>query len=243
MLDDNYLVNLPYKARGIKKMTGYIGNFLQLIEACPHRPVRVLEIGFGFGQVAAELSYLYRDQVELYGINSPQDPIDIDKIIEVARHQAIFPVETLAGKDFLKISYGDAGETLPYPDRYFDVVISQVCIPYIHDKLNVIKEVSRVLTTDGQAWLHAGFEHSRLCNGAKGEWQTLLLNREANEINLQLFFSGYAGFNYYQAEAGSVLKITGGKDVNFNAHIVKIIDRQEMATGSYGISSHYMVDD
>ncbi|GAA4926549.1 class I SAM-dependent methyltransferase [Mucilaginibacter defluvii] len=241
MLDENYLNNLPFKARGIAKMTGYLGDFLQFIDEFPNRPLRVLEIGFGFGQLVAELSYLYKDRVDLFGFNSLEDPISVEKIIEVARHLNTIPNTDSLSSDFLNIQYGDAGKSLPYPDLFFDLVLSQVCIPYVQDKLHLVEEICRILSPSGMAYLHVGFEHERLCDGTIDRWETLTLHDDKGKIHLNRFFNNFEGFDYYNAEKGSVLKIKGGSHPFFNISSFTVTDRSEMPSGTYGSCSHYLL--
>ena len=239
MLTDCEIKNLPFKARGLEKMTGYIGDLQSIISAFSHRPVKILEIGFGFGQVMAELFSLYRGEVELYGINSIEDPINTDKVIEIAMHQGRLPNDIIFHKDFLHITYGDAGAQLPYPNAFFDLIISQVCIPYVSDKLHLISEVCRVLKPEGKAKLHVGFEHSRLCDGSVGKWITLSVNRYEREIDLETFFNSYPKFLYYKRTSGSVLEIDGGSTVNFDFSLSRVVNKGEMDKGTYGICSVY----
>jgi ubiquinone/menaquinone biosynthesis C-methylase UbiE len=45
-----------------------------------------------------------------------------------------------------------SGERLPFPDNYFDAVISRLALPYMRLP-NALREIARVLTPGGQVWL------------------------------------------------------------------------------------------
>ena len=103
---------------------------------------KVLEIGIGTG---ANFEH-YPSNIELFGIEPSKEMIEkaYAKITE-------FP-------NPIKLTQGVA-EELPYPDQYFDTVISTLVLCSVHDLHASLREIARVLKPDGQVIL---FEHIRL---------------------------------------------------------------------------------
>lgn len=241
MLTDYEITNLPFKGRGIDKMVSYIGNFIEIINRSATDKVRILEIGSGFGQVLIELANRFSNKVELFGVNSMDDEFNVEKALEIASYRGFRFNDNNIDKSKINVFYCDAGVKLPFSDDYFDLVISQVSIPYIHDKLNLITEVSRVLNPEGTAWLHVGFEQSKLCDSTEFEWSTLELYENDKRINLEDFFRRNQNFNYFKSKSGSVLKINRGIPITFDFELKTLIPLNEINKGCYGVKSVYKV--
>lgn len=95
-------------------------------------PKKLLDVGCGSGQ---ELDRLHLENVDIYGV-------DIDGEA-LSRARTKYP----AG-DFRIAS----SETLPFENGSFDAVVSSVALPYTNIQ-NSVKEIHRVMLTDGYLWL------------------------------------------------------------------------------------------
>jgi len=116
--------------------------------------VRVLEIGCGEGRVLMELCRLF-PSIELHGINKAPWPAmkGRQSLRRTATYYNIFKKSELSKIILPKIQFYDASE-LKFKDAYFDLIISQVAIPYVERKDRLLEECWRVLKRDGKALLH-----------------------------------------------------------------------------------------
>jgi SAM-dependent methyltransferase len=154
MRDAYYRSKLAHRARGLAHLDRFIGGVDAEIEALLQRrkPVRILELGCGFGTALLELRERYGDRVALHGLN--REPHDGDTAILVrnaAEHgwwTAHSDPATLP-----RLHYADVAKGLPFDDASFDLVYSQVAWLYFGDKINVLRDLSRVLAPDGIAKL------------------------------------------------------------------------------------------
>lgn len=127
----------------------------QAIASRSHRtPLRVLEIGCGEGRALMDLRRQF-PAAEIHGINRhPWEAMQgSSSLAEVAQFHGIFTAAELTAVALPAVHFLDAKQ-LPFPDGFFDVVISQGAIHYIDRKDATIEEVWRVLAPDGAAFLH-----------------------------------------------------------------------------------------
>lgn len=118
------------------------------------RPVRILEIGCGEGHALLELRRLFPD-AEIHGINKhPWAAMQgSESLPDVAVFHGIFTAAEIAHVALPTIHVLDA-QHLPFADGHFDVVISQGAIHYVERKDALLEEVWRVLSPQGEAFLH-----------------------------------------------------------------------------------------
>lgn len=119
-----------------------------------NKTVRVLEIGCGEGRVLMELIKLF-PQIELHGINKkPWEAMQSSSsLIKTGLHYNIFNKSEIKGVILPKIYFYDA-KKLNFPKDYFDLIYSQVAIPYVDRKDQLLEEVWRVLKKNGKAFLN-----------------------------------------------------------------------------------------
>ncbi|KAB1070757.1 class I SAM-dependent methyltransferase [Methylobacterium planeticum] len=101
----------------------------------PVRPdqLRILDIGCGMGQTLRALRL---------GMSAEGWGIDVDfEAIALGNRLAAENIHLLVG----------AGETLPFPNGYFDLVFSRVALPYMVLP-TAFSEIARVLRTGGEVW-------------------------------------------------------------------------------------------
>jgi len=128
---------------------------VRVIEAMAARrePVRVLEVGCGFGSALMELRRHFGDRVELHGINKRRIHGDWPLMRRNALHKGIATARELRRMRPPTIHVVDVDNGLPFPDRSFDFVYSQVSFFYYLDKARFLEEVNRILAPAGVAQL------------------------------------------------------------------------------------------
>jgi SAM-dependent methyltransferase len=155
--DTHYRAKLRHRARGLAELDRRVGGVLaEIDERLARRDVvRVLELGCGYGTALLELGARYGPRVELHGLNRAcgdgneailrRNGIERGLIDAADVHRT--PLPTLA--------YADVANGLPYGDDAFDVVYSQVAWLYFRNKIGVLRDVMRVLRSDGVAKIDA----------------------------------------------------------------------------------------
>jgi SAM-dependent methyltransferase len=95
---------------------------------------RILEIGCGSGIISSTLAALGGDAVEVYAVDVEDNRVDVQ------------------GYQFNQVE----NATLPFADRYFDIVISNYVIEHVgsHEEQAVhLREIRRVLSDSGTGYL------------------------------------------------------------------------------------------
>lgn len=92
----------------------------------------LLEIGTGISSMLQDLKHF-----NLYGI-------------DFSENATSFTTKVLANLNIKATLTTGNAEKLPYPDNFFDVIISSHTLEHIKDDFSVIQECSRVLKTDGE---------------------------------------------------------------------------------------------
>ncbi|MDO8628428.1 MAG: class I SAM-dependent methyltransferase [Nanoarchaeota archaeon] len=144
------------RSRGLKEAKDRIGDIAQIARQLLKKKnkIKVLEVGCGYGKLLLDLKRVFGERVDVVGIN-----------VEKRWNQGLVRRFVLAHKLFSKksidknlpkIIIADAGMKFPFSSNYFDLVISQSCIQYVHDKVNFLEEINRVLTPRGIA--HTDFQ-------------------------------------------------------------------------------------
>ncbi len=152
---------LWYRSRGLEILESRFGNnsIQNFIEkkSIHQNEFRILEIGFGEGKCLIELRKKYPNKnILLYGINDKKkgnmhSKIDFYNNAEKFGHPIL---KTNLPKPF----FYDVGKGLKFENNYFDLIISQVCIPYIDNKAFLFEEIWRVLKKNGKAFLQIDSE-------------------------------------------------------------------------------------
>ena len=155
--DAKYRAKLPFRARGHAELVDRVGGVFADIDVRLDRgqPVRVLELGCGYGTVLLELGQRYGPQVELHGINREQNDGNADIFLRNGIERGLITPGNPPAFALPTIAYVDVADGLPYDDDTFDIVYSQVAWRYFPNKVGVLREVSRVLRADGLARIDA----------------------------------------------------------------------------------------
>lgn len=145
-------------ARGVADFEQHFGAGIlgdTLAEARSHvGPVRVVEIGCGFGHLLLDLCRAH-PELELHGINRRPWPEmqGEESLRQFALDHGIFTSDELRARVLPTIHFRDACE-LPFDPNSVDLIVSQVAIHYVRRKDLLLREVWRVLRPGGQALLH-----------------------------------------------------------------------------------------
>ena len=106
----------------------------KLLEIVEENGERLLDIGCGDGRLTVKFAKRISAK-EVYGI-------DIDKTnISKARKRGI------------KAIYADANKILPFPSKYFDVILCNQVVEHLINPDNLFKEIRRLLKDNGCAYI------------------------------------------------------------------------------------------
>ncbi|MCX7020108.1 MAG: class I SAM-dependent methyltransferase [bacterium] len=154
------------RIRGLAELTRAIGDITTEIAARVNsstgNPVRVLELGCGFGVVLLQLMRRFGDKVELHGVNYSAAGGDENMMRETARELKIFSDEEMEDSQMPCLRFFDACAAWPYPESYFDMIISQSSFIWFPDKIAALELINRVLKHDGVARIDMGIERGSL---------------------------------------------------------------------------------
>lgn len=170
--DAKYRAKIPFRARGHAELVDRVGGVFEDIDLrLRHRDsVRVLELGCGYGTVLLELGQRYGRRIEAHGINRERIDGDADIFLRNGIERGLISPATPLARPLPTIAYVDVADGLPFADDTFDVVYSQVAWRYFGNKIEVLREVSRVLRADGVAKIDA----EELRPGLPPEYQRLV---------------------------------------------------------------------
>jgi ubiquinone/menaquinone biosynthesis C-methylase UbiE len=148
---------LAHRGRGLDKLEERAGPVCRQIETRligAKRKLRLLEVGCGYGVALMQLRHRFRDRVELMGTNREESHGNRDAMLTAALLCDVSAVADVQSVTLPTITYCDAADGLPFDDRSFDLVVSQMCVQYITDKILLLREAARVLRDDGIAMIH-----------------------------------------------------------------------------------------
>ena len=114
--------------------------FVCLISQLPNsNELRVLDFGCGRGDVVQELREL---KIDCYGADVFYDGASYDELRESESYRSGIIREL-----------GD-GDVIPFPDQFFDVIISNAVFEHIEDKQRALQQLERVLKPGGTMFHH-----------------------------------------------------------------------------------------
>jgi SAM-dependent methyltransferase len=150
--------------------------------------VCLLEIGCGEGRVLMELRKAF-PSIELHGINRNPWPAmqGSASLLHTAMHYGIFAPGELSSIVVPAVHFYDA-EALRFPAGYFDIVISQVSVPYVPRKERLLEEVWRTLKPGGTAFLHIDSTRTGNPDYLSGDTPTFVLYRDGERVPAAHFF-------------------------------------------------------
>ena len=108
-----------------------------VLEKChsllPHKKGKVLDYGCGKGDIVEEGR---KRRLQIYGVEAFYGGSTIREAVKD---------KGLLGASILELDDG----TIPFPDNYFDLVVSNQVLEHVPDLDHVLKEISRVLHSNG----------------------------------------------------------------------------------------------
>ncbi len=156
--EDTYRRKFAWRGRGEDALQRHVGGIAAEIDAHLERraPVRILELGCGYGTALLDLRARYGARIELHGLNRVPHDGDADVLLRNARERGILGPDAAPPPGWLPtLHYADVARGLPFPARSFDIVFSQVAWLYFGDKMAVLRNVVRVLDDGGVAKIDA----------------------------------------------------------------------------------------
>lgn len=216
--DAKYRAKLPFRARNHAALVQRVGGVYADIDArlARREPIRVLELGCGYGTVLLELGQRYGSRIQTFGVNREHNDGDADIFLRNATERGLVVPGAAPPFALPTIAYGDIGDGLPFDDRSFDLVYSQVAWRYFPNKVFVLREVSRVLRDDGVAKIDA----EELRPNLPREYQRLV---EIWQDGALVPFGDYArrfGMSFAPSAEGEYLRF--GKSPLFGADLTQV---------------------
>lgn len=153
-----------YKTRGLDELRRRVGEITREIESRMgrKRPVRILEVGCGYGVALLELGQRYGRQIELHGINQLPEHGDRELMKMMAVHRGLYSQEEIQTLALPEMHYFDVCAPWPLPSDSFDIIYSQVAFLWFADKIKTLEEINRVLSADGIARIDAGMKRREM---------------------------------------------------------------------------------
>lgn len=150
---EEFIRKVPHRARDLVEMERHVGSVRKEIkDLIRSRPkVRVLEVGCGYGSVLMQLNQIFGPSIELHGINKYEHHGDHSILRHNALYHGFANSTELETSRLPKIHFADVDKGLPFADRSFDLVISQVAFHLFREKSFFIEEVNRILDIGGIA--------------------------------------------------------------------------------------------
>jgi ubiquinone/menaquinone biosynthesis C-methylase UbiE len=122
--------------------------------------------------------------------------LDVVNYITIGQKYSIDPLADFFKKKYKEVDYKDTrlikgvGENLPYPDKFFDIVLLANVLDHAYNPKKVLSEVSRVLKDSGVFYFENHFYQKSFLILAKfyGLFQKVFLKKDFN-INHPYMFS------------------------------------------------------
>jgi len=165
MSEPDVVAKLAHRGRGLVQLERHVGPVCREVEkrlTGAGKKVHLLEIGCGFGVALMELRRRFGDRIELTGTNKERPHGDTEAMLMAASLRNVNDVSEAQTTALPTIIYCDMANGLPFNDCSFDVVVSQMCIQYVDDKILFLQEAARVLKDDGIAMIHTPFNSSEV---------------------------------------------------------------------------------
>lgn len=183
----------PSRGRGIARFanTTAPGTLAAVLDAASQRnpTPALLEIGSGEGVLLLDLMKAY-PSFQLEGVNKKPwaAMLGSASLVASAVRHGIMSEEEIRARELPRIHFIDAGD-LDFPDDSFDVILSQLAIPYVKRKDLLIGNVWRMLRPGGQALLNIDVSLREAPDFLPGESPRFLIHKDRADDQALQFVS------------------------------------------------------
>jgi SAM-dependent methyltransferase len=228
---------VEYFERKMKSLRPVIAGFED------RKPLRVLELGCGYGQLLIGLMARHPGRIEAIGINRHKGNGTTELAWELAKRRGLVARSSKRPVGQLEIRYANLENRLPFEDRTFDLVVSQMALIYVHKKLEVLREVQRVLKPEGEAILHLYIHRWDLPSPFD---RSLRLFDRRGEVDVASYFERVGG-RYIRKGTGAV-ELHGHSRARWPMRLLHSYDLHDVFPAEnikdyYGTHSVYSVPD
>lgn len=149
------------RSRGLETLNDRLGSTFSLASTIhdllkTRHTLDVLEVGFGYGHVLLELSWLFREKaIRFYGIDKRLNVANREELKNIATHFNVIPAHDLERLK-LPLIYSYDATSMHFEDESIDFVYSAFVVRFIERKEKFLEKVCRVLRPGGCAVLHIG---------------------------------------------------------------------------------------
>jgi SAM-dependent methyltransferase len=163
----------PRKTRGLDDLERRIGPIAPEIDRRLRQgsPVRILEIGCGYGAALLDLLQRYGARVALHGVNKTLDHGNPQTLHALFLRSCLLSAcriqlqamnfELRTRLPLPRLHTFDVCAPWPFPDGSFDLVFSQHTFLWLDDKIQCLEEIHRVLAPGGIALLDLRVSRTR----------------------------------------------------------------------------------
>jgi ubiquinone/menaquinone biosynthesis C-methylase UbiE len=230
---------LAHRGRGLDKLELRVGPVCRQIEARligARRKIRLLELGCGYGVVLMQLRRRFQDQVQLIGTNRERSHGNADAMVAAALLRNVYAAAEIRSITLPAITYWDASRELPFDNCCFDLVVSQMCIPYVPDKILFLREAARVLRKDGIGLIHTPLDHPTMPT-----FQTSLLEiwDQGAQVKFADYLGGCKGQTAMRLGYHSCVRLSHSHDFGADLALVCAIPLNEIFADWIGVKSLY----
>jgi SAM-dependent methyltransferase len=153
-----YETSCRFQGRGVKPLDAKLTSaglprLAALIEQrlSTHGRCKLLETGCGEGRLLLELLDQFGSRVELHGINHPDWPMiaGTSPLHRTNEHYKIIHPLRLLTLPLPTLHAADVQELRAFPQRDFDLIVSQAVLPHVPDKARALEQTAELLAADG----------------------------------------------------------------------------------------------
>jgi SAM-dependent methyltransferase len=237
--ESDVAAKLAHRGRGLVKLEKRVGPVCREIEGRlidATRKVRLLEMGCGYGVALMELRRRFGDRIELTGTNKEKLHGDVDAMLTAALLCNVIDAADVQCVTLPAIIYCDVANGLPFDDCSFDVVVSQMCIQYVDDKVLFLREAARVLGENGIAMIHTPLNPPEI----PAPYASLLeIWEQGTPLTFRDYLAGCKGHAGVQLGYHSCVHLSHCRDFGIDLELVYAIRLSRIFSTWDGVKSVY----
>jgi len=243
---------LPFRARGLSEFNHFLGplkkqlqDFLDGLvrdEVGSRAPVTIVEVGTGFGQLLVDLFILLGERATFHGINHNSAYGDGNTAVRVAKFRGV-DLDSCSFLSKAQFHSVDASKRIPFADGSVNLVISQMTIIHAVHKLEILKEVHRVLAPGGLAFLH--LEHNENLTKYEMTKTITLLDEFGRQVDFKQALERHAEFKLHLLTNDSIVQICRSEHndenyaLNLNTRFLSSEKLEDLGISHHGRQSTY----